>query len=110
MGGWGLCLGDFGLIPQWSPCQTGALSMLATQPAALMMVVRPPAVVVRMVVGFPLMMLAVGDGPGGGQDKSAALDPLGPDQAVGQLADDLGRAAEEDHLEAAAGVEVDVRG
>ncbi len=50
----------------------------------------------------------VGDGPGRGQDEPAGLDPFGADQAVRQLADQLGRAAEEDHLEAAVGVEMHV--
>ena len=52
---------------------------------------------------------AVGDRGGGGQDEPAGLDPLDADQAVGQLADRLGGPAEQDHLQAAAGVEVDVR-
>ena len=62
-------------------------------------------VVVR--VGMSVVM-AVFDRHGRGQHQASGLDPLGADQAVGQLADDARPAAQEDDLQATVGVEVDV--
>src|SRR4051812_15478344 len=76
-----------------------------------MVVVRAAVVVVRVVmVRILVVVIAVGDGTGGGKNEAAALDALGADQAIGELADELGRASKEDHLEASARVQVDVRG
>lgn len=61
---------------------------------------------VVVVVG----MTGGGDGCTGGEDEPAGLDSFRADQAVGELADDLGGTSEEDDFEAAVGVEVDVGG
>jgi hypothetical protein len=69
------------------------------------------AVVVRVIVVVMVVRLGgTGDGFRGGEDEAAGLDPLGADEAVGEFADEPGGASEEDHFEAAAGVEVDVGG
>jgi hypothetical protein len=73
-------------------------------------VVVPVVVVVVVVMVMAMTVAAVGDGLGGGEDEAAGLDPLGADQAVGQLTHQPRRAAQEDHLQATAGVEVDVGG
>ena len=65
-------------------------------------------VAVALAVGVGVSRPAVGQGGGGGQDQSAGDDPLGADQAVGQVAHRPRRAAEQDDLQAAVGVEVDV--
>ena len=64
--------------------------------------------VMVMVMVMAVMML--GDRVGGGEDQAAGFDALGADEVVGQLADHLGSAAEEDDLQASPGVEMDVGG
>ncbi len=45
-----------------------------------------------------------------GEDQATGLDPLGADQSIGKLSDELGCPPEQDHFETARGIEVDVRG
>src|SRR5262249_45299325 len=80
------------------------------------MVMRAGTAIMLMLM-FILMFMFVsragvwaGDRGGRGQDEATVLDPLGADQAVGYLTDRPGRPAEQDPLEAAAGVEVNVSG
>ena len=65
---------------------------------------------VRVRVAGRFAWRSVGDRHGRGQDQAAGLDALGADQAIGELTDRPGRAAEQDHLHAAAGVDVNVGG
>ena len=47
---------------------------------------------------------------GRGQDETAGLDSLGADQVIGQVSDLARGAAEQNHFQAAAFVEMDVGG
>ena len=63
-----------------------------------------PFVAVTMLVGCT----ATRDGSRRGQHEPPGLDPLGPDQRVGEFSDLPGRPAKEDHLQASPLVQMDV--
>ena len=67
------------------------------------------AVLMRVIVSVPVrVFVTAGQGGGRGQDESAGLDPLGADQRVGQLADRPRRASEQNDLEAAIRIEMNM--
>ncbi len=70
----------------------------------------PWYVVVCMAVAGGIGTVPVGDGVGGGEDQTASLHALGPDQAVGQFPNRRGRSAQKDHFQAAVSIEVDMGG
>ena len=63
-----------------------------------------PVVMVKVMA----MTVGAGDGCGGSEDEASGFDAFGADQSIGEGADVLGRAAEEDDFQAAPRVEVDV--
>lgn len=65
-------------------------------------------VVMMMSMIMTVIMSMTRNRVGGGEDEAAGLDPLGADQVVGQLADELGGTTEQDHFETAVRVEMDV--
>ena len=77
------------------------------------MIVSPLAVAMGSIrsVAVPVFggrFLATRDGSRRGQHEPPGLDPLGPDQRVGEFSDLPGRPAKEDHLQASPLVQMDV--